>query len=138
MPAVKNGGPPQDYDDSQFPGGTNSGARPQTGEQAEEIEGKHMKTAEPLIAVFGEETIRRLFSKKWQNRAKALEEIEQFTIQNPDQCFSDALAALNVGLKDKIQGVTTKAMQTFENLLNMVSGVTMHSMLKTNLDFLGM
>ena len=94
-----------------------------------------MKQAEPLIPVFGEDCIRKLFSKKWQNRISAIEEIERATFSEPDRHFSSALEAMAAALNDKIAAVAQKAMSAFENLIQNCSGVDPNSHhLKTNLD----
>ena len=138
LPAVKNGGPPQDYDDSVFPGGSSSEIKPRTGEAAEEIGTKFMKTAEPLIPLFGEEVVRKMFSKKWPFRAEALDTMLQMTLEDPEQRMAYYLSAINEGVKDKIQAVSLKALTNLENLLNQVQGVSNSQVLSANIDFLGM
>lgn len=131
IPAIKNAGKgpnePQEYEENKL-----------EGEQAEPIAGKHSKAAEPLIPVFGEPTIRKLFSTKWQFRSDALEEIERATIQEPERHFGDALNAVSIGISDKIATVGSKALSTFENLLNMIGNVQMNGMIKQQMDQIAM
>jgi hypothetical protein len=40
-----------------------------------------MEAARPLIQVFGEPTVRKIFSKTWQFREEGLNEIEQMVME---------------------------------------------------------
>lgn len=57
IPAIKNQGKPQDYDDSEFPGGTGGGGgSKQPNDEAEPLDAKSEKEAQPLIEIFGDST----------------------------------------------------------------------------------
>ena len=43
-----------------------------------------MKYADPLIPIFGEETVKKVFSKKWVVREEGLKECEDFIKKNSD------------------------------------------------------
>jgi centrosomal protein CEP104 len=113
IPAARNRGQtPED-------GGITSGANQEVTE-AEEITGDNIKIAQPLIPVFGEHTMRRLFSKNWANRENALDETIEVLNSNPDpDTVTGALGVAAQGIKDKIGQVVLK---TFE-LLNTILAV---------------
>lgn len=60
LPAIKNKANPDQGPDQEYE--ANAGP---SGEQGEEIDAKFAKSAEPLIPIFGEPTIKKFFSKKW-------------------------------------------------------------------------
>lgn len=118
---------PQDIDEQVIPAARNRGMAPEDGgiiagednrqQEAEDIVGDNIKLAEPLIPIFGESTIKKLFSKNWSNRENALIEAEEMLSSDPSpDTVTAALGVAVQGIKDKIGQVVLK---TFD-LLNAV------------------
>lgn len=110
IPAARNKGIPQDG--GIIGGGDN---RPT---EVEDIVGEDVKLASPLIPVFGEDAIKKLFSKNWANRENGLIEVEQAFLSNPD--YDSVTAALGVaaqGIKDKIGQVVLKTLDLLASIL---------------------
>ena len=86
--------------------------------QAEDIVGDNIKIAMPLIPVFGEETIKKLFSKNFANRENWIIEVEGVVNSNPDpDTITAALGVAAQGLKDKIGQVVIKTCDLINNIL---------------------
>jgi len=68
-----------------------------------EISAANLKYAEPLFPFFGEETVKKCFSKKWQDREEALTEIESQVRQKQteDRMLQAGLNATSLALNDK-------------------------------------
>ena len=68
-----------------------------------------MEVARPLISVFGEPTVRKLFSKTWQFREEGLNEVEQMVMERkvPDEAkgFVNAVGAIRYTIGDKMAQV---------------------------------
>ena len=75
------------------------------------------KEAQPLIDAFGEMTVRNLFSKTWQNRDQAIEEIENIVLNErslgSEEAFTNSVGALRYTVADKMSAVGQKAMHLF-------------------------
>ena len=50
-----------------------------------------------------------------------MDEIEQETMNDPEMTISQALAAIEIIIKDKITAVSIKGMETLSNILNNVN-----------------
>jgi hypothetical protein len=65
-----------------------------------------MEIARPLIQVFGEPVIRKIFSKTWQFREEGLNEIEQSIlgreISDEAKGFVNAIGAIRYTIGDKM------------------------------------
>ena len=65
-----------------------------------------MEIARPLIQVFGEPVIRKIFSKTWQFREEGLNEIEQSVlgreISDEAKGFVNAIGAIRYTIGDKM------------------------------------
>jgi centrosomal protein CEP104 len=90
--AIPMGGP-ENIDDQVIPAARNKGIPEDGGiigggdnkpTEVEDLKGEDVKLAAPLIPVFGEETVKKLFSKNWVNRENGLIEIEEIVNSNPD------------------------------------------------------
>jgi len=68
-----------------------------------EISAANSKYAEPLFPFFGEETVKKMFSKKWQEREEALAEIEGLIQQKKteDGILAAGLGACSLAVNDK-------------------------------------
>jgi hypothetical protein len=68
-----------------------------------------MAIAAPLINVFGEPPIRKIFSKSWNLREEGIAEIEDQIMQsrpkNPTEIFVSSIAVVKQTISDKIVGV---------------------------------
>lgn len=71
-----------------------------------------MKYAEILIPVFGEDIIKKMFSKPWAIREEGLKECEEMVKKNGnDQAvFQAALSAAGQAMGDKIAQIITRGM----------------------------
>lgn len=47
-----------------------------------------MKYAEPLIPIFGEDTVKKMFNRKWAIREEGLKECEEFIKKNNDDQYT--------------------------------------------------
>lgn len=87
----------------------------------EQLNADQRKQAGSLIDYLGEETVRKLFSKTWQNREEGLNEVEdQIMNQNnmqEDQAFISGVGAVKITIADKMAGVGQKSM----NLLSTIT-----------------
>lgn len=65
-----------------------------------------MESARPLIQVFGEMTVRKIFSKTWQFREEGLNEIEQMVmnreVSDEAKGFVNAVGAVRYTIGDKM------------------------------------
>lgn len=112
IPAARNKGIPEDG--GIIAGGDN---RPT---EVEDLKGEDIKTAAPLIPVFGEETVKKLFSKNWVNRENGLIEVEEMVNSNPDpDSITGALGAAARGIGDKIGQVVLKTLDIISSVLGM-------------------
>mmetsp|Transcript_2960 Transcript_2960/g.2797 ORF Transcript_2960/g.2797 Transcript_2960/m.2797 type:complete len:105 (+) Transcript_2960:169-483(+) len=70
----------------------------------EEISPANMKYAEPLIPIFGEEVVKKMFSKPWAIREEGLKECEDIIKQNGNDAayFQAALSSSGQAMGDKI------------------------------------
>lgn len=110
IPAARNKGIPEDG--GIIAGGDN---RPT---EVEDLKGEDIKTAAPLIPIFGEETVKKLFSKNWVNRENGLIEIEEMVNSNPDpDSITGALGAASRGISDKIGQVVLKTLDIISSVL---------------------
>lgn len=86
--------------------------------QAEDIVGDNIKIAMPLIPIFGEETIKKLFSKNFANRENCIIEVEEVMNSNPDpDTVTAALGVAAQGLNDKIGQVVIKSCDLINSIL---------------------
>jgi hypothetical protein len=73
-----------------------------------------MKASEPLIDIFGEQVIRKLFSKTWQFREEALNIIEEEAVNNgrnydSDELFVNSIGAVRFTIQDKMAQVLQRS-----------------------------
>lgn len=83
-------------------------------QQAEELSGENRKAAQPLIDVFGEQLVRKLFAKSWQLREEALGEVEDEVLNNQrkynrEDAFVNAIGAVRFAIQDKMAQVIQRA-----------------------------
>jgi hypothetical protein len=52
------------------------------GDEAEPLTAEHASKAQPLIQVFGEQIVRKLFSRTWQLREEGLGDIENLILRD--------------------------------------------------------
>lgn len=92
---------------------------------AEELSAENRKAAEPLVDMFGEGEIRKLFSKTWQLRDEAISSIEAMVMNERDQdgAFVNGVGVVRFTVQDKMAGVAQKSMnfmaavcQTYPNV----------------------
>jgi hypothetical protein len=92
---------------------------------------KDMAAAQPLIDVFGEPSIRKIFSRAWNLREEGIAEIEDQIMQgrptNPSEVFYHGITIVKQTIADKIVGVTQRAIQFFINLCNTLPNVKLNS-----------
>jgi centrosomal protein CEP104 len=119
---------PEDIDEQVIPAARNRGGPPEDGgiiaseeggpSEAEDITGEDIKIAQPLIPVFGENTIKKLFSKNWANRENAILETEEVFNSNPDpDTVTAALGVAAQGIKDKIGQVVLRTFDLLTSIL---------------------
>ena len=86
-----------------------------------------MPIATPLIDVFGEPSIRKIFSRSWNLREEGIGEVEDQIMQgrptNPNEVFFHGIAIVKQTIADKIVGVTQRSIQFFINLCNTMPNV---------------
>ena len=79
-----------------------------------------MGVARPLIQVFGEPTIRKVFSRTWGLREEGIGEIEEMILgggNNTDgQMFLNGIGVANETLGDKISGVCLRSIKYLGSL----------------------
>ena len=110
---------------SEYPDGEdpNQGVSDEVGE----ISAQNLKVALPLINCFGDLVIRKLFSKTWQHREEALNEIEDLAINGnqigEEDAFLNSIGAINFTINDKMAVPSQKAInflsvvcETFPNV----------------------
>lgn len=76
--------------------------------------------AQPLIDVFGEPAIRKIFSRTWALREKGIDEIENEILNNnridEAEAFVAGVAVVHHTITDKIIGVCTRSINFFVSL----------------------
>lgn len=98
------------------------GEDPRNFEQAaEELSAENRKAAQPLIEMFGEQVVRKLFSKSWQLREEALGEVEDEVLNNQrkynrEEAFVNAVGAVRFTIQDKMAQVIQRACQLLTNV----------------------
>jgi len=79
-----------------------------------------MGVARPLIQVFGEPTIRKVFSRTWGLREEGIGEIEEMILEggnNADgKMFLNGISIANETLGDKISGVCLRSIKYLGSL----------------------
>lgn len=81
---------------------------------AEELSGDNRKAAQPLIDMFGEQVVRKLFSRTWQLKEEALGEVEDEVLNNQrkynrEEAFVNAVGAVRFAITDKMAQVIQRA-----------------------------
>ena len=85
--------------------------------QVEELSHENRKNAQPLIDMFGEEDVGKLFSKTWQLREEAIGSIEnQVMNENSDEAFVNAVGVVRFTIQDKMAGVAQRSMNFMANV----------------------
>ncbi len=113
IPALRNkDGPGFIPAGEEFLGGPSEPPPPlpeETGGEAEPLTPALEKKAEPFMKIFGEETMRRLFSKSWALREQGLKEIEKTVLSKKggpsglkDSMLSGTLGVTSFVIGDKI------------------------------------
>ena len=86
-----------------------------------------MAIAAPLIDVFGEPVIRKIFSRTWNLREQGLSEIEEEIMRgyksNLSDTFMAAITIVKQSISDKIIGVCQRAIQLLINVCNQLTEV---------------
>lgn len=81
-----------------------------------------MAIAQPLIEVFGEPVIRKIFSRTWNLREQGLGEIEEDIMRgyktNISDTFMAAVSIVKSTIGDKIIGVCQRSIQLLINICN--------------------
>lgn len=76
---------------------------------------------EPWIAVFGKDTILKLFSKKFSDKEKAIQECEDVlkskTCTKSKETLKVACLVVNKTIQDKVMAVTVKGISLLETTL---------------------
>mmetsp|Transcript_19684 Transcript_19684/g.14423 ORF Transcript_19684/g.14423 Transcript_19684/m.14423 type:complete len:91 (-) Transcript_19684:176-448(-) len=82
-----------------------------------------MKYAEPLIPVFGEEVVKKMFSRPWGVREEGLKECEEVIKRNGnDQAtFQAALSAAGQAMGDKIAQIIQRGLQLLTTTLKVAT-----------------
>jgi hypothetical protein len=86
----------------------------------EPIDSSKMQVARPLIQVFGEPPVRKVFSRTWALREDGIGEIEDMILQGGNSgdslMFLNGIGVANETLGDKISGVCLRAIKFLGNL----------------------
>lgn len=81
-----------------------------------------MEVAQPLIEIFGEPVIRKIFSRTWNLREQGLGEIEKDIMRgyktNISDTFMAAVSIVKSTIGDKIIGVCQRSIQLLINICN--------------------
>lgn len=79
---------------SEYPDGQDPNAQGQM--PVDELSADHRKAAEPLIDMFGEADVTKLFSKTWQLRDEAISSIEAMVMNehNQDEAFVNGVGVV--------------------------------------------
>lgn len=95
--------------------------------QGEPISPNNMAVAQPLINVFGEPPIRKIFSRTWNLREEGIAEIEDSIMSgrpnNVTEVFTACIAVVKLTIGDKIVGVAQRSIQFFINLCNRLPNI---------------
>ena len=79
-----------------------------------------MEVSRPLIQAFGEQVVRKIFSKTWQFRDEGLNDVEQMVmgreVSDEAKGFVNAIGAVRYTLGDKMAQVAQKSMTVLINL----------------------
>ena len=98
-------------------------------QDVEQLTSDVRKEAQPLIDAFGEMTVRKLFSKTWQNRDQAVEDIEQIVLADrsvsAEEAFANSMGAVRYLVADKMSAVGQKAMHLFSAVTNTYPNVNL-------------
>ena len=90
----------------------------------EPIAADKRQAAQPLIDVFGEPVIRKIFSRTWALREKGIDEIEDDILNankfDEAEAFVAGVGVVNQTITDKIIGVCTRSINFFINLCQRV------------------
>lgn len=119
------------HDDQVIPTMSKAGGQPRLGSpdadgnagnaegQPEEISPENMKYAEVLIPYFGEETVKKMFSKPWAAREEGLKECEEIVRKNGNDInyFQASLNAASQAMADKISQIIMRGMSLMETTL---------------------
>jgi hypothetical protein len=93
----------------------------------EPISPNNMAVAQPLIEVFGEIPIRKIFSRTWNLREEGVAEIEDLIMQgrrkDQTEVFLASITVIKVTISDKIIGVCQRSIQFLINLCNSLPNV---------------
>lgn len=78
-----------------------------------------MKYAESLIPIFGEDVVKKMFSRPWALRDEGLKECEDIVVKNGNDqsAFQAALSAAGQAMGDKIAQIITRGMQLLQATL---------------------
>ncbi len=96
-----------------------------------------MKASQPLIDIFGEQVVRKLFSKTWQFREEALNIIEEEAVNNgrnydSDELFVNSIGAVRFTIQDKMAQVLQRSIQLVQSVCECYPQVNFDSSMKTN------
>ena len=130
-PPPKQSGP-LNVDDMVIPAITGGGAGNQMteypdddprnqGMAAEELSGDNRKAAQPLIDMFGEDVVKKLFSRTWQLKEEGLGEIEDEVLNNQrkynrEDAFVNAVGAVRFTIGDKMAQVIQRSCLLLSNV----------------------
>ncbi|CDW88088.1 centrosomal protein of 104 kda [Stylonychia lemnae] len=93
----------------------------QEGEEGkvEEISPENMKYAEALIPIFGDATVKKMFSRPWALRDEGLKECEEHIKKNNSESpvFQAALSAAGQAMGDKIAQIIQRGMSLLQTTL---------------------
>ena len=97
----------------------------------EKISPAMMQTAQPLIEMFGEPVIRKIFSRTWTLREEGISEIEEQIIsgRNPGkpEIFMGAVNLVKITIVDKIIGVCQRAIQFLITICTTIPNVKLNT-----------
>jgi len=121
--------------------------------QGEPIAADKRDIADPLIPVFGDNTIRKVFSRTWMLREEGIGEVEsqilQGQVSDVKKGFTASITVIKETIVDKLSGVCLRAIKFLENLCNNckpnlsgaqereVSGSSTNTILSTLIEKLG-
>ena len=97
-------------------------------QNVDQLSHENRKNASQLIDAFGEEVVAKLFSKTWQTREDALNQIEDLTVNSnqmsQEEAFVSGVGAAYFTIQDKMAGVGQKSMYLLSGLCNSYPHVT--------------
>lgn len=126
---------PLNVDDQVLPAITqaNAGQGPSEYAPGEEFNEEEFKSGEPiapdkrdvahpLIDVFGEQTVRKIFSRTWALREEGIGEVEDMIlggkVNDINHGFISSISVIKETIGDKISGVCLRSIKFLENLCN--------------------